>query len=66
MIRRALLYIFSIFDDLLLLGGAVAVVVGVSMIYAPAAWIVGGALAMGAAWLIAKATPNSEVPDDIA
>ena len=66
MILRALLYILSIFDDILFIGGSIAIVIGVSMIYIPAAWIVGGVLAMVVAWLIAKATPNSEVPDDIA
>jgi hypothetical protein len=43
--------------DLVFLSGSAAIVYGVHRIYAPLAWIVGGAIAVRAAWL-ASARPK--------
>jgi len=42
------------FTDILLFTGAALIVAGVAMIYAPAAFIVGGALVIGFAYLIER------------
>jgi hypothetical protein len=41
-------------SDLLGLGGASALLHGIARVYAPAAWIVGGLLALAAALLLAR------------
>jgi len=42
-------------DDILLFSGAICITVGVALIYIPAAWIVGGILAIAGGWVYAKA-----------
>jgi hypothetical protein len=54
MLKKKIAALASWMPDALLLCGAVSIVWGAGLIYAPAGYIVGGALAIGAGYLLAR------------